>query len=156
RVLLLGDLVADDLLQQSVALGLQLVALLLRARRVAEPAEQVADRLERAARALLYRREHRDDAALHAVQRAPGRLAEVGGQQDQGDDDEQYEDCTATTNLLVVHGWSGSKAGCSCAMALDDESAISSGGAGCSLHSCATDGSPRTPRASDPTRPRRT
>ena len=51
---------------------LQLVALGLGVERVAEPADEVADRLERAAGALLDRREHLHDAALDGVQRAAG------------------------------------------------------------------------------------
>jgi hypothetical protein len=61
----------------------ELVALVLGVERVAEPAEQVAERLERAVGALLDRREHLHRAALDGVQAAAGGLAEVGGEQEQ-------------------------------------------------------------------------
>jgi hypothetical protein len=38
------------------------------------------------------------------VQRTLRRLAEIGCEQDQGDDDEQSEDRPAPSNLFVMHG----------------------------------------------------
>jgi len=51
----------------------------------------------------LDRRNHVDDPALHGVQPAARRLAEVDGQQDQGAGNEQSEDCPAPADRLVVH-----------------------------------------------------
>ena len=44
-----------------------------------------------------------DDAALHAVQRTLRRLAEIGSEEDQGDDDQQREHRSAPSNLFVMH-----------------------------------------------------
>ena len=115
---------------------------------VADPAEQVADGLERAARALLDRGDDLEDAALHAVQRAAGGLAEVGGEEDQGAGDEQPEDCPSPANRLVVHVVRDSKAWSVTARRAN------AAGAG-SSNSCSCGGSPRTPRASGPSRPPR-
>ena len=60
---------------QRVALGARLVALVLGVDRVAEPAEQVAERLQDAARALLDRRERAERTALRGMQAGrPGTL----------------------------------------------------------------------------------
>ena len=64
---------------------------------------------QRRAGALLDRRQDLDDAPLDVVQRAVRLFAEVGGEQDQGDYDEQREDCTSSANLLVMHVMSVSK-----------------------------------------------
>ena len=88
----------------------QLVDVALGVERVAEPAGQVAHRLERAAGALLDRGDDLEDALLHAVQPAAGRLTEVDGQQQQRERHEQREGYPAPSDRLVVHGktYSGS------------------------------------------------
>ena len=108
---LVQRVVADrELRAQAVALGGQVLDLALGVQRVAEPAEEVAHGLQRAARALLHRVEHLARAALHPVQGAAAGLAEVRGQEDQGADDEQSEDCPAPPDRLVVHVGDDSKA----------------------------------------------
>src|SRR5581483_8487818 len=104
RVLILGReaLVVLDLLAQLSDLRLGLEG-------VREPARDVAHRLERLGGPFLDRREDLDDAALHGVQRAARGLAEVGGQQDQGNGNEQPEDRSPAPYLLVVHETSVSK-----------------------------------------------
>ena len=69
----------------------------------ADPAGEVAHRLERLARALL--RSARAPRPRPAGRCAAGsrRLAEVGGEQDQGDGDEQREDRSPPPDLLVMH-----------------------------------------------------
>ncbi len=59
--------------------------------------------LERAVGALLDRREHLQHPALERVQAAAGRLAEVGGQEDQRERDEQSEDRPPPADRLLVH-----------------------------------------------------
>src|SRR5207248_8707308 len=122
---------------------------------VREPPGDVADRLERLARALLERREHLDDPALNRVQRASWRLAEVGGQQDQGNGDEQRELCAPPANLLVVHEVRVSKVLLRAASvtSLRYQSEPSTGGAGC-VNSCSNGGSPRILPTTSPSRPR--
>ena len=93
---------ATALRAQRVALGAQVLDLALGVERVPDPAGQVAEGLERAARALLDRRHDVEHPALHGVQPAAG-LAEVGGQEDQGAGDEQPEDCPPPADRLVVH-----------------------------------------------------
>ena len=105
RVVALGELAA-----QAVALGGQVLDLALRRQRVPEPAEQVAHRLQRAARTLLHRVEDLARTALHIVQGAAPGFSEIGSEQDQGADDEQPEDCPAPPDRLVVHEGDGSKA----------------------------------------------
>ena len=70
-VLALGVLGLQDLLAELVALGGDFGELALRVKRVAEPGEEVAHRLQRAARALLDRVEDLAEAALHGVRAAP-------------------------------------------------------------------------------------
>ena len=53
--------------------------------------------------ALLDRRKDLDDPPLDVVQRAICGLAEVGGQQDQRNDDEQRENRAPSPYLLVMH-----------------------------------------------------
>ena len=89
--------------------AVQVLDLALGVQRVAEPAEEVAHGLERAAGALLHRVEHLARPALHPVQGAAAGLAEVRSQQDQGADDEQSEDCPAPPDRLVVHVGDDSK-----------------------------------------------
>ena len=133
---------------QLVALAcVRSLTLALGVERVADPAEEVADGLERAAGALLDRRDDLEDAALDGVQAAAGRLAEVGGQEDQGADDEQREHCPPPANRLVVHVTAVSKA---CG-----PGALVAAPAGCCGILVGAVDRPRTPRASGPSRPRR-
>ena len=74
-----------------------------------KPARDITDRREDLARPGLDRRQHLGDAALDRVQRAARRLAEVGGQQDQGCADEEHEDRAPASYLLVMHSCSISK-----------------------------------------------
>ena len=81
----------------------QLVTLALGLEGVREPARDVLDRGQDLAGPGLDRRDHLDDPALHAVQRAGRRLTEVRGEQDQRYGDQQPEDCAAAANLFVMH-----------------------------------------------------
>ena len=92
--------------------------------------------------------------ALHVVQRAGRRLAEIGGEQDQGDADQQREHCASPANLFVMHELRVSKfaPNAPSVLALWEPS---TGDDGC-VNSCWNGGSLRTPRANVLTRPRRT
>ena len=96
-------LVGDQFAAQFVGLLEQLVALAFGVQRVAEPAEQVAHGLQRLVGAVLDRRDDRQEVALHAVQAPARRLAEVGGQQQQREHDEQHKHRSSTPDRLVVH-----------------------------------------------------
>ena len=143
------DLELRDLAAQRVALALEPVALVLGVERVAEPPEQVADRLERLVRPLLDRSEDLQRAALDGVQATAGGFAEVRGQQEQRQRDQQGEDGTAPPDDLVVHTERNSE------RVEGFKGPLSAEIAGCGCFGW-SGGSPRTPRASDPSRPRRT
>jgi hypothetical protein len=83
---------------------LAITSLAFGVQRVAEPADQVAHGLQRIVGAVLDWRDHGQEAALHGVQPAARRLAEVCGQQDQGEHDEQRENQAPPPNRLVIHG----------------------------------------------------
>jgi len=74
-----GGLRADHLAAELVALLAQVVALLARMDRVAEPAREVAERLQGAAGAVLDRRQDLEHPALHRVQASARALAEICG-----------------------------------------------------------------------------
>src|SRR6185312_5109162 len=93
----------DQLGAELVDLLAQFVALAFVVERVAEPPEQVTDRLQRLVRAVLNRRDDAQERALHAVQAAAAGLAEVGRQQQQREDDEQREHRATTPDSLVIH-----------------------------------------------------
>ena len=98
-----------DLLAQRVALLLELVALVLGVQGRAEPPEEVAEGLDDAVGALLDRSEHLHRTALDAVQAAGAGFAEVGGEQDQRERDEDGQDRPASPHRFVVHAESVSK-----------------------------------------------
>src|SRR5205814_4667070 len=122
RVLLGRDARADELAVELVALLGERLDLALGVDRVARPAEEVAERLERAAGALLDRRDDLEHAALDGVQATARRLAEVGSEEDQGAGDEQCEHCPPAADGLVVHvtavskasAWRASSGACGC------------------------------------------
>ena len=90
-------------LLERLALGDQLVALLLGVDRVADPAEQVAERLERAVAPSWIGPRTDSAPRWSGVQPARGGLAEVRRQQEQRERDEAGEDRTTASYLLVVH-----------------------------------------------------
>jgi hypothetical protein len=103
RILVRCHLQSCDLGAQPVALGLELVALVLGVERVAEPAEQVPDRLERTVGALLHRCHDLHRPRLDRLQRAAGGLAEVGSQQHQAAGDQREQDRAPASHLSVIH-----------------------------------------------------
>ena len=131
-----------ELLAQALDLGLQLLVLVLGVHGVAEPAEQVAEGLERLAGAGLQRRERGLGAALERAERASG-LAEGGGEHDHREDDEDRQGRPSPADHFAV------------------EHSVPplrrrANDAGCFGNSCWRGEWPRTPRGSGLTRLRRT
>jgi hypothetical protein len=84
--------------------ALELLVLVLGVDRVAGPAEEVTQRLERAAGAGLDRRERRLSPALERVEQAAAGLAEVRGQDRDGQRNEYGERRPPSADHLpVVH-----------------------------------------------------
>src|SRR4029078_5387980 len=131
-----------------VALLLELVALVLGLQGRAEPPEEVAEGLHDAVGTLLDRSEHLHRIALDAVQAAGAGFAEVGGEQDQRERQQDGQDRPASPHRFVVHAESVSKM----------VAFVIAWAAGCCYASCCGSNGEwlRTPPANARSRPRHT